>query len=269
MTGINEARDASNPDERAAVGVQKLQAANSNVATRHILDTSLYITERAAEAASLRLADAIEFWPKSDRLINAIGRSNTKILDSIKDFNLHDFGIFIEVGPDEEEKAFLEANIQQALAKDQIYLEDAMEIRDIKNPSLAGEVLKVRRKKKMQMDHADESTGAGQLIDRITTCNQPKQHLKQKQRSTKRNMQRRQKLEQMQQQNLMQRLAFEKESQKELMSYEHDLATQMMGMKSVEDEFTRNHQGEVNMKEKKFESVYDSKLNESLDDKII
>ena len=36
VTGLNEARDASTPDRNALVGVQKMAAANSNTATRHL-----------------------------------------------------------------------------------------------------------------------------------------------------------------------------------------------------------------------------------------
>ena len=41
-TGLNEARDGSTPDKNALVGVQKLAAANSNTATRHILQAGLF-----------------------------------------------------------------------------------------------------------------------------------------------------------------------------------------------------------------------------------
>ena len=43
VTGLNEARDGSTPDKNALVGLQKLAAANSNTATRHILQSSLYL----------------------------------------------------------------------------------------------------------------------------------------------------------------------------------------------------------------------------------
>ena len=53
VTGLNEARDGSTPDKNALVGLQKLAAANSNTATRHILQAGLYLTLKTAEAISL------------------------------------------------------------------------------------------------------------------------------------------------------------------------------------------------------------------------
>jgi len=151
---LNEARDGSMPDKNALVGVQKLAAANSNTATRHILQSSLYLTAKLAEAISLRISDVLEFSPTRDAFISSIGRFNVATLDDIKEMHLHDFGIFIELSPDEEEKQMLENNIQQALSRDQIYLEDAIDIREIKNIKLANQLLKVRRRKKLEQDQA-------------------------------------------------------------------------------------------------------------------
>jgi hypothetical protein len=156
VTGLNEARDGSMPDPRSLVGVQKLAALNSNTATRHILDGTLFITKRLAEALSCRISDVLEYSDFKDELINQIGRVNVSILEDIKDLYLHDFGIFIEVSPDAEEKAQLEANIQAALSRDQIDLEDAIDIREIKNIKIANELLKLKRKKKQQQDMDNE-----------------------------------------------------------------------------------------------------------------
>ena len=152
VTGLNEARDGSLPDAKALVGVQKLAAANSNTATRHILQSALYLTAQTAECISLRISDILEYSPTKDAFISSIGRFNVGTLEDIKDMHLYDFGIFIELAPDEEEKQMLENNIQVALSKDQIYLEDAIDIREIKNLKLANQLLKVRRKKKQQTD---------------------------------------------------------------------------------------------------------------------
>jgi hypothetical protein len=72
------------------------------------------------------------------------------ILNDIKDLYIYDFGIFIEVSPDEEQKAQLEANIQMALSKGDINLEDAIDIREIKNLKLANQLLKMKRIKKQE-----------------------------------------------------------------------------------------------------------------------
>ena len=152
VTGLNEARDATTPDKNALVGVQKLAAANSNTATRHILQSGLYLTAEVAECLSLRISDILEYAPTAEAFVQSIGAHNVATLDEIKELYLYDFGIFIELAPDEEEKMLLENNIQQALAQQSIELEDAIDVRDIKNVKLANQLLKLRRRKKIQND---------------------------------------------------------------------------------------------------------------------
>jgi|TARA_R110000744_G_scaffold80486_2_gene158062 hypothetical protein len=150
VTGLNEARDGSTPDPNALVGVQKLAALNSNTATRHILEGSLYITQTLAEALSIRTADVLEYSDFADEFAMQIGKYNVGILDDIKNLYLYDFGIFVEMSPDEEEKAVLEQNIQMALSKGGIDLEDAIDIREIRNLKMANQLLKVKRKQKQK-----------------------------------------------------------------------------------------------------------------------
>jgi hypothetical protein len=152
ITGLNEARDGSDPDPKALVGVQKLAAANSNVATRHILDSSMSITTRLAESIALRFKDVLEYHPTKEAFISAIGPFSVGSLEEMKNMHLHDFGIFLELEPDEAEKAMLEANIQAALSQGSIFLEDAIDVREIKNVQLANQLLKYRRIKKQQVD---------------------------------------------------------------------------------------------------------------------
>jgi len=152
VTGLNEARDGSTPDKNALVGLQKIAAANSNTATRHILQGGLYLTLKTAEAISLRISDVLEYSPTRKSFIQAIGRSNVGALEEVKKLQLHDFGIFLELTPDEEEKQLLENNIQMSLQKEQINLEDAIDIREIRNLKLANQLLKLRRKQKFDND---------------------------------------------------------------------------------------------------------------------
>ena len=154
VTGLNEARDGSTPDKNALVGLQKLAAANSNTATRHVLQGGLYLTLKTAEAISLRISDVLEFSPTKESFIQAIGKSNVGTLEEIKYLQLHDFGIFLELAPDEEQKQLLENNIQISLQKEQINLEDAIDIREIKNLKLANQLLKLRRRNKFEQDRA-------------------------------------------------------------------------------------------------------------------
>ena len=152
VTGLNEARDGSTPDKNALVGLQKLAAANSNTATRHLMQAMLYLTSRTCENISLRIADSLEFPFTRQALENSISRYNVATLDELTDLNIHDFGIFLELEPDEEEKQVLEQNIQIALKSGGIDLEDAIDLREIKNIKLANQMLKQRRKAKQKRD---------------------------------------------------------------------------------------------------------------------
>ena len=151
-TGLNEARDAANPDPKSLVGVQKMAAANSNTATRHILQGGLFLTSEVAECLSLRISDIIEYSPTKEAFIQSIGAHNVATLTEMSELHLYDFGIFIELTPDDEEKMMLENNIQVALSQQNIELEDAIDLREIKNIKLANQVLKIRRKKKIARD---------------------------------------------------------------------------------------------------------------------
>jgi hypothetical protein len=152
VTGLNEARDGSTPDPHSLVGLQKLAALNSNTATRHILEGGLFIYRSMAEALTYRIGDILEYSDFKDEFINQIGRYNVSILGDIADLYIYDFGIFIEVAPDEEQKAQLEANIQMALSKGDINLEDAIDIREIRNLKLANQLLKMKRIKKQDRE---------------------------------------------------------------------------------------------------------------------
>lgn len=152
VTGLNEARDASTPDSQTLVGVQKLAALNSNTATKHVLEAGIGATKLMAEAISYRIADILKYSDSKEDLIDAIGSANVAILDEIDNLPLHKFGIFIEIAPDAQEKEYLEANIQQALAQGLIYLDDAAEIREIKNTKLANQLMKIRREAKLKFE---------------------------------------------------------------------------------------------------------------------
>tara|TARA_Y100000385_G_scaffold288157_1_gene354061 strand:+ start:1124 stop:3481 length:2358 start_codon:yes stop_codon:yes gene_type:complete len=152
VTGLNEARDGTMPDKQSLVGLQKLAAANSNVATRHILNASLFLTLRACENISLRVADSIQFDLLRESLIDSISLYNVKTLEEIQNLHLYDFGIYLEIEPDEEAKAALEQNIQVALQQQSISLPDAIEIREIKNLKLANKLLKLKQEQKAEKD---------------------------------------------------------------------------------------------------------------------
>jgi len=227
-TGLNEARDGTLPDKNALVGVQKLAAANSNTATRHILQAGLFLTAEVAEQLSLRISDIIEYSPTKDAFIQSIGAHNVATLDEMSNLHLYDFGIFIELAPDEEEKALLENNIQQALAQQSIELEDAIDLRDIKNVKLANQLLKIRRKQKFERD---------QIAQRMNIQAQAQANAQAQQVAAQAEVQKNQanaqvqaQLEQIKAQLEAQKQAQEVEYKKELMQLEFQMNMQLKGM---------------------------------------
>jgi hypothetical protein len=228
VTGLNEARDASTPNPDALVGVQKLAALNSNTATRHILEGSLFITKRLSEALSCRVADILEYSDFKEQFAMQIGKYAVGILDEIKNLYLHDFGVFIEVSPDEEQQAQLEANIQMAMQRDQISLEDAIDIRQMKNLKLANELLKVKRKEKQRIDMEQEQAKINmQTQGNIQSSQAAAQAALQKVQAES---QAKAQLAQAQMQFDIQRMQAEAQIKEQLMSVEFNYNMQLKGM---------------------------------------
>ena len=228
VTGLNEARDASTPNPDALVGVQKLAALNSNTATRHILEGSLFITRRLSEALSCRIADILEYSDFKEQFAMQIGKFAVGILDEIKDLYLHDFGVFIEVSPDQEQQAQLEANIQMAIQRDQISLEDAIDIRQMKNLKLANELLKVKRKEKQRVDMEQEQAKVNmQTQGNIQSSQAAAQASLQKVQTES---QAKAQLAQAQMQFDIQRMQAEAQIKEQLMSVEFNYNMQLKGM---------------------------------------
>ena len=230
VTGLNEARDGSMPDAKTLVGVQKLAAANSNTATRHILQAGLFLTTELAECLSLRISDIIEYSPTKDAFIQKLGRHNVATLKEMADLHLYDFGIFIELTPDEEEKAMLENNIQQALQKQGINLEDAIDIREIKNVKLANQLLKLKRKKKAEEDAMLQQ----QNIQQQAQANAQAQQVAAQAEAQKNQVitQNQMQLEQTKSQLETEKMMKEAQLKKELMNHEFQLNMQIEQMKA-------------------------------------
>lgn len=234
-TGLNEARDAATPDKNALVGVQKLAAANSNTATRHILQAGLFLTSETAECLSLRISDIIEYSPTKNAFIQAIGAHNVATLEEMSQLHLYDFGIFIELTPDDEEKAMLENNIQVAVAQGGIDLEDAIDLREIKNIKLANQLLKIRRKQKQEKDQAMQQQNIqAQSQANIQAQQAAAQMEMQKQQAM---VQSQGQLEQMKAQLEAQKQAQEVEYKKQLMQMEFEMN---MRLKSMEAETAKS-----------------------------
>ena len=241
VTGLNEARDGSTPDVNALVGVQKLAAANSNTATRHILQAGLFLTNETAERLSLRVSDIIEYSPTREAFIQAIGAHNVATLGEMSELHLYDFGIFIHLQPDEEEKMKLENNIQMALQQKTIDIEDAIDLREIKNIKLANQLLKIRRGKKIEKDQAMQQQNIQAQSQANAQAAQAASQAKvqEQQAITQSKMQ----LEQMKGQMEVQKMQQEAVLKKELMALEFQYNMQLKGIE-VEGLKTREKEKE-------------------------
>ena len=228
ITGVSEARDGSTPDQYSLVGVQKLAAANSNTATRHVLYGGLSVTTRLAECVSTRFKDVLEFHPTKEAFIGAIGRFSVGSLKELNRLHMHDFGIFIELEPDEDEKQLLEANIQAALAKESIHLEDAIDVREVKNLKLANQLLKYRRVRKQKEDQAIQeqnlrAQSEAQSKGAIEVENAKAQAAQAEVESTSQ-------IEQVKNQLAIKKMEIEAQTKKELMQFEFDLNVKLKEM---------------------------------------
>ncbi len=228
VTGLNEARDGSDPDPYALVGVQKLAAANSNTATRHILHSSLYITSTLAEAISVRIKDVLAYHPQRDAMIGGIGRFSVGALKEMDNLHMHDFGIFLELDPDEDEKQLVENNIQVALSRDQIHLEDIIDIRQVKNIKLANQLLKYRRTKKEATDQLKAERNIAAQSQANAQAAQAAEMAKAQAENMK--VEAKGKLAQLQSQLDIQKLESEAQTKRELMQYEFDLNMKLKEM---------------------------------------
>jgi hypothetical protein len=260
VTGLNEARDGTNPDARALVGVQKLAAANSNTATRHILNAGLFLTAEVAECLSLRISDIIEYSPTADAFIQAIGVHNVSVLDELKQLHLYDFGIFIDLQPDEEERMMLENNVQMALQQQIIELADAIDIREIKNVKLANQLLKIRRKRKLDKDQAMQQQNMQQqaMLNQQSAQAAAQAEMQKNQTITQSQAQ----LEQIKAQIESQKMVQEVEHKKELMALEFEYNMQLKGIE-VEGIKTKEKEKEDRKDERtRIQATQQSKLIE-------
>ena len=230
VTGLNEARDGSNPDKDALLGLQKMAANQSNVATRHILQSLFYLTVRTCENISMKVADLLEYPLTKMSLMNSINSFNTAVLEEVETLNMHDFGIFLELEPEEEEKAVLEQNIQVAIQNGNIGLEDAIDIRDISNAKLANQLLKFRQnKRKEEAQKAQMANIQAQAQANAETAEKAALYEVQKQQAL---TQEKVNVEQAKSQFEIQRMQTEAQIKRELMAEEFNYQMQLAQIKA-------------------------------------
>ena len=225
VTGLNEARDGTLPDKDTLVGLQKIAAQQSNIATKHINNASLYLTLRLCENISKKIVDVLNFPLTANALVESISTFNVRTLEEVSNLNLHDFGIFLDLEPDEEEKQQLEQNIQVALQSGGIDLEDAIDLRQIRNLKLANQMLKQKRRLKAERDQAAaqanmqaQAQANAQLAEQTAMAETQKQQV-----LTEQKMQ----IEQAKSQYEMQRMQTEAQIKQTLMAQEFEYNMQL------------------------------------------
>lgn len=230
VTGINEARDGSTPDQYSLVGLQKLAALNSNTATRHVVQSGIFITKRLAEAISYRVSDIMMYSDFYEDFAKMISKNNIGILEEIVGLHLHDFGIFIEIEPDEEEKQMLEQNIQQSIQAGKIDLDDAIDVRSVKNHTLANSLLKIRKRRKQKEDMEMQQQATKMQTDSNIQSSQAASQARLQEEQMKNQME--SQMLQMKAQLELQQMQAKKEIDAELMKIKHQYDMQLKQMES-------------------------------------
>lgn len=149
-TGINEMMDASTPKGDTLVGVQQQAIAAGNNATYDITNASTILFKQVCED----VVKCLQIIPPDsvlmDIYMNAIGKENMDALSGFSDLPMFNFGVTVRKEMEDQEKVYLEQNIQASLAQKEIDLEDAIAIRSLKDINQAERLLVVRRKKRMK-----------------------------------------------------------------------------------------------------------------------
>jgi len=156
----------------------------------------------------------------------------------MKNLHLYDFGIFIELMPDEEDKARLENNIQVALGQGSIDLDDAIDLRNVRNVKLANQLLKIKRQTKAKNDQLAQQ----QNIQAQAKANAQAQEAAAQAEITKANAktQAEAQLEQTKNQLQINYLQQEVASKKQLMQFEFDLNAKLEAMRNSSNDTKEN-----------------------------
>ena len=219
----------------------------------------MYLTAEVCEALSLRVSDILEYSPTADAFVQSIGAHNVATLKEMSELYLYDFGIFLELEPDEEEKQLLENNIQTALAQQLIDLDDAIDIREVRSLKLANQLLKIKRRKKADRDQKVQQQNMEAQAQAQAQAQQVASQAEMQKNQEK--AQADQQLEALKADTKLKHLREEVTLKKELMQYEFELNQQLRDQERMSSERVENMREEgkdrrenVKAKAKRFES---------------
>ena len=179
VTGVNEAMDASTPKGDALVGVREQAIAAGNNAIYDITNASMMLFQSVCDD----LVKCLQVLPRESVVFeaysNAVGKENMGVVTSFENLPMYNFGVTVRKNMDDRERQFLEQSIQVSLQQQQIDLEDAMAVRDLKDVEQAERLLAVRRAKKPQtqqkMAHQNSQMQAEQAQQAAVSSAQAKQ----------------------------------------------------------------------------------------------
>tara|TARA_R100000315_G_C5234740_1_gene146142 strand:+ start:1709 stop:4150 length:2442 start_codon:yes stop_codon:yes gene_type:complete len=148
-TGINEMMDASTPKGDTLVGVQQQAIAAGNNATYDITNSSMILFKKVCSD----IVKCLQILPKDSVIYsayaNAVGKENMDVLASFDSLPMYNFGVQVVKEMEDKDRAYLEQNIQMSIQQQELDIEDAIAIRQLKDVNQAERLLVVRRKKRM------------------------------------------------------------------------------------------------------------------------
>jgi hypothetical protein len=145
-TGVNEVMDASTPKGDALVGVQQQAIAAGNNALYDITNASLVLYKKVCSD----IVKCLQIIPEQSVLYNVYEKAIGKHSTSFKDLPMYNFGVRVVKTMSDDDRIFLEQNLQASLAQKEIDLEDAMAVRQLKDIDQAQKLLIVRRKRRIK-----------------------------------------------------------------------------------------------------------------------
>jgi hypothetical protein len=155
-TGINEVMDGTTPKGDALVGVRQQAIAAGNNAIYDITNASLVLYRRVCED----IVKCLQILPPKSIIYQAyeraIGKTNMEVISSFRKLPMYNFGVRVVKDMDDTDRAYLEQNIQIALAQKEIDLEDAIAIRQLHDIDQAERLLVIRRKQRIKMQQEQQ-----------------------------------------------------------------------------------------------------------------
>ena len=247
-TGINEVVDASTPKGDALVGVRQQAIEASNNATYDITHASMMLYKKVVEY----VVKCLQIVPPQSVIYrvyeNAIGKANMDVLASFSNLPMYNFGVRVVPEMSDNDKAYLEANIQQSIAQGEIDLEDAMAIRRLKDVDQAEQLLIVRRKKRIKQ----KQEIAAQNSQMQAQVNQ---------QTAQASAQAEAQTEQVKSQLEMQKLQMESEIKMQLLEREYQLKIELAKVES-------DGRMQVNQEDRQFRMSVEDKREMAKDDRV-